>query len=92
MMLPNQELTRISSLTVLFEIYEKYKDSISNGYLKVNLQKGNCVINPDSTLNNMQERMSGFLNYWLPHYNCVFGSIPKKDEMADILTNCDIFM
>ena len=46
MLLPIQEMCRMSSFQILCNIFKKYKDNIHNGYLNVKADTGQCLLNP----------------------------------------------
>ncbi|XP_037939345.1 uncharacterized protein LOC119672386 [Teleopsis dalmanni] len=76
-----QEYTRVNNLQMLYTLFSSHKEKIKNGYLKVNITNGACVINPDSNLPNTEKRMSKFFQYWLPHWQMNIGNKPTQDQL-----------
>lgn len=46
MLIPNQEISRVSSFKILRSLYNKYSSCIKNGYLRCNTQVTNALLNP----------------------------------------------
>lgn len=94
MLNPAQELTRFSSIYLLFDSYAEYKGDISDGYLQVNIKTGNVLINPsnDPKLNLMERRLSDFYSHWLPHWTRFENKIPNHEEMAKLVTGADVYI
>ncbi|XP_059610125.1 uncharacterized protein LOC132257292 [Phlebotomus argentipes] len=92
LMLPSNEMSRVSSLHILLRLFEKYQKKIKNGYLHLDIKKGSTMINPESDLPKMEQRVTKFLNYWLPEWKQIVGEIPKSEEFRKILESADIFL
>lgn len=88
---PLQEVCRISCLTTLSKLYNKYKTLIKNGYLCLNIKKGNAVVNPDNNLPQNEKRMKLFFDYWMPSWNVLYNSKPTIDQLKDFLSS-DCYM
>lgn len=90
----DQEFTRVCSFANLKKLYETYSSSIENGYLQYQVNQNNChaIINPDGTLNTMEERLRNFYLYWLPSWNLKCNEKPSKEEYQDILYNSDVLV
>ncbi|XP_055910933.1 separin [Eupeodes corollae] len=89
---PWQELCRMSSFHILVRLYERYKSKIKNGYLMVDVENGRCVVNPDSNLPNMEERMKSFFNYWLPNWKCTYNVVPKMEDYMKLFEEADCYV
>ncbi|XP_055841810.1 separin homolog sep-1 isoform X2 [Episyrphus balteatus] len=89
---PWQELCRISSFHILVGLYERYKSKIKKGYLMADVENGRCVINPDSNLPNMEERMKNFFNYWLPNWKCTYNIVPKMEDYRKLFDEADCYV
>lgn len=85
----NQEFTRMCSFKNLKRLYERYRDSMENGYILSPTANCQAVINPDGTLKLCEERMKNFFNYWLPSWKITSHLDPTKDEIQDILAQTD---
>lgn len=94
MVIPCQEITRFSSLYLLFDLYDKYKDDISDGYLRMHVKTGNVLINPndDPKLDSMTKRMTDFFNYWTPHWKRLERKPPTDNEITDLLTTAETYV
>lgn len=92
MLLPSQETTRFNSIYMLFDLYDEYKEQISDGYLKKRMTTGNVLINPgaDTKLDTMSKRMSEFSTYWFPQYTQIVKEVPK--DMVSVLTGADVYV
>uniref|UniRef100_A0A1A9VZZ7 separase n=1 Tax=Glossina brevipalpis TaxID=37001 RepID=A0A1A9VZZ7_9MUSC len=88
-----QEFTRISSLQSLWHLYYYYRKNIQQGYLKVNIKDGACLVNPENNLPKMELRMSTFFEYWLPNWRKILGREPTQEEFfEDLLSrNCYVY-
>lgn len=93
MLIRKQELTRFSSIYMLFDLFEEYKSDIVDGYLRITVQNGNALINPsaDAKLDHMVKRMSNFYSYWLPHWSRIEQSVPK-DGLVPLLSTADVYV
>lgn len=78
---PLQEVCRVSSLFTLSKLYKKYKSSIKNGYVILNIKKGNAVVNPDDNLPQNEKRMKLFFDYWMPSWNVLYKTRPAHEEL-----------
>lgn len=94
MMLPSQEYSRIHSIYLLLDLYDKYKDQIVDGYLKVCVKSGFAVINPDNDikLKNMNERMGTFYDDCLPKWERIESVIPSLSQISESLAKNDLFV
>lgn len=94
MMNKSQEFTRFNSIYTLFDLYAKYKQQISDGYLKLDISSGNILINPDDDekLAKMKYRMDKFYASWLPSWKRIVGKKPNDQEMQELLSNGDVFI
>lgn len=54
MALPQQELTRISSMAILFKLYDKYSAQYRDGYIRVKVDKGLVLSNPGELTDRSQ--------------------------------------
>lgn len=43
---PEQELARISSMALLFKLYDEYSEQVKDGYVRVKTDKGYLLCNP----------------------------------------------
>lgn len=93
MLIPQQEATRFNSIYMLLDLYKEYKNDIIDGYLRISVQNGNVLINPndDVKLVNMVKRMGSFFSYWLPNWRRVEQSVPK-DGLIPLLTSGDVYV
>lgn len=94
MLNPYQEFTRFSSLYLLFDLYDKYKDEISDGYLRMQIKTGNILINPndDPKLDTMTKRISDFFSYWVPDWKQFERKVPNEKEISDLVTSADAYV
>lgn len=94
MLIPKQEMTRFNSIYMLLEMYETFKDQISDGYLKTDLENGISLINPDKDkqLNDMSKRMDSYYSTSFPDWKIIKDQLPTKDEMVDIFETSDVFV
>lgn len=90
----SQEFCRFSSIYLLFDLYEKYRNKIKNGYVQLALKNGNILVNPDDDekLARMKNRMTKIYSKWLPESKCISGEKPKEEDMHDLLCNGDFFI
>lgn len=94
MVITIQEFTRVHSIYLLFDLYERYKDQIDDGYLKVNVKEGFALINPDNDekLGDMSKRMTKYYENHLPNWKCLNHVIPTLEQMSDGLQSSDVFV
>lgn len=84
-----QEFTRMCSFANLKRLFERYRDSMDNGYILCPTSNCQAIINPDGTLLTMEDRMKNFFNYWLPTWKITANKKPSKDEFCEILSQTD---
>uniref|UniRef100_A0A1A9W4U3 separase n=1 Tax=Glossina brevipalpis TaxID=37001 RepID=A0A1A9W4U3_9MUSC len=83
-----QEFTRVNSLQSLWRLCCHYRKNIQQGYVKVNITDGACLINPENNLPKMELRMSTFFDYWLQHWKKIVGRKPTNEEFfKDLFTH-----
>lgn len=94
MVLTSQEFTRFHSIYSLFDLYERFKDKIENGYLKMNIKNGFCLINPDNDekLGDMLLRMNKYYDDIFPNWKRISQKTPTLAESVDGFTNNDVFV
>lgn len=46
MCIPEQDSTRVSSLSLLFQLFTNYRQQIRKGYVMIEVKKGFVLINP----------------------------------------------
>lgn len=80
---PLQEVCRVSCLFTLSKLYKKYKSSIRNGYVVLNIKKGNAVVNPDNNLPQNEKRMKLFFDYCMPSWNVVYNTRPTHEQLEE---------
>lgn len=89
---PMQECTRIKSLHSLWRLYKCHKLQIQHGYYTVNIKRGMSLINPDSDLTNSGRRLRSFFEYWLPHWQNMFDTMPSEQVMTERAFKSDCFV
>lgn len=74
--------------------YERFKDQIDDGYLKVTVENGFALVNPDNDekLGDMRKRLSQYYNAYLPKWNLIDGVVPTLDEISHGLAKSDLFV
>lgn len=94
MVLPTQEFSRMHSIYMLFDLYERFKDKIHDGYLQVNVRNGFAMINPDNDekLQDMYKRISQFYEKHLPKWKRFELMAPKIEDITNGLSNSDLFV
>ncbi|XP_031640828.1 separin [Contarinia nasturtii] len=94
MCLTSQEFTRMHSIYFLFDLYERYKDQINDGYLKIDVKNGLAMINPndDEKLAHMCERMSSYYKDFLPKWKRIEKEVPSPEQFTKCLTENDVFV
>lgn len=93
MLIPAEEITRFSSIYLLFDLYDEYKHDISDGYLKIQVNTGNALINPgvDTRLGDMEKRINNFVSKWMPHWKRSVGGTPEPSAINDMYAGADVF-
>lgn len=94
MCMTSQEFTRIHSIYFLFDLCERYKDQIINGYFRIDVKNGLAMINPndDAKLAHMCERMSSYYNDYLPQWKRIEKEMPSPEQLTECLTKNDVFV
>lgn len=94
MMLKSQEFTRMHSIYLLFDLYNRYKDQIDDGYLKIPIKSGFSMINPnnDGKLNDMCKRMTDFYDACLPKWKRIERIVPSADQISECLSKNELFV
>ncbi|XP_037924197.1 separin isoform X1 [Hermetia illucens] len=89
-----QELCRINSLHTLKSIYSKYAVNISDGYLKLSIENCAWILNPDKTLNEMERRISSFIEFWNPKIKSIVvdRKAPTADTVVKYITESDLYV
>lgn len=89
----DQGICRLGSFETLWMLWNEHKGRIRDGYLRVDSEKGFCVINPGKDLQAMELRMKEFVDTSLADsFTHVIGEEPDVDVMMNALTNCDTFV
>lgn len=84
-----QDFTRICSFSNLKRLWDAHNASMdNNGNVHVSLSNCQGIVNPDTTLNSMEERMKKFFNYWLPSWNVFYKT--KPDSYSEVLSQSDV--
>lgn len=93
MLVPREEIARFSSIYLLFDAYDNYKNDISDGYLKVRAETGNALINPgtDTKLQDMEKRVTDFVSAWMPHWQTTIGGTPDPSHINELYATADVF-
>lgn len=93
MFAPNEEIARFSSIYLLFDIYDDYKNDISDGYLKIRAKTGNALINPgvDTKLADMEKRITDFVSKWTPDWKQTVGDTPVPSFVNELYASADVF-
>ncbi|XP_055313035.1 uncharacterized protein LOC129574695 [Sitodiplosis mosellana] len=94
MVLTSQEFTRVHSIYLLFDLYERYKDQIDDGYLKMSIKNGFSMINPnnDDKLNDMCKRMTQFYDNCLPNWERIERIVPSAEKISECLSKNELFV
>lgn len=94
MLLTSQEFTRVHSIYLLFDLYERYKYQIDDGYLKIGIKNGIAMINPnnDDKLNDMCKRMTKFYDDCLPKWERIERVTPTAEKTAECLSKNELFV
>jgi separase len=88
-----QEYTRVCSFSILKKLHERHRHQMdNNGYIVTTLSNCQAMVNPDSTLTSMEDRMRNFFNYWLPSWKVAFNQMPTRENFHDILSQSDVFV
>lgn len=88
----NQEFTRVCSFANLKKLHDRYCGQIENGYLNIQANRCQAIINPDGSLQKMEQRMRSFFSYWLPTWHVKYNQRPTNQEFYDILIKTDVLM
>lgn len=88
----NQEFTRVCSFANLKKLHDRYCGSIENGYLNLTASRCQAIINPDGSLQQMEQRMRSFFSYWLPTWNVKYNQRPTNQEFYDTLIKTDVLV
>lgn len=94
MIVPLQEFTRVHSIYLLFDLYEKFKHQIDDGYLKLNITNGLALLNPnnDEKLGDMCTRMNKYYDDFLPDWKRLEKIVPSFEQMSNGLDESDLFV
>lgn len=94
MLLPGQEMARLPSMYMLFDLFEQFKADVSDGYLRMAMAKGSVLNNPDKDekLSEMSKRMADYHTTCHPTWQCITDRLPADEELAEIFTNSDLFV
>nr|CAI5833493.1 unnamed protein product [Callosobruchus analis] len=87
--LKDEVVTRVPSFRFAYNLYKAHK---ADKYFIVFYLKGSYIINPDKDLDNMEIRITTFLNYWLPNWTGISGRQPEPEEFLKNLTSADVFL
>lgn len=92
-LVPDEEIARFSSIYLLLDVYDDYKNDISDGYLKVRVDTGNALINPgvDTKLGDMEKRITDFVSKWAPHWNRTVAGTPDPSIINELYASADVF-
>ena len=90
---PRQETCRISSFSLLYKLFEEYREDIKEGYLNWDVEKGggSVVINPDGTLPKMENRLKLFYENWLPSWKFLVNKSPTNNEYKELILGRKVF-
>ncbi|XP_055322222.1 uncharacterized protein LOC129578113 [Sitodiplosis mosellana] len=94
MVLTSQQYTRVHSIHLLFDLYERFKDQIDDGYLKIKVKNGFALVNPDNDLKlaDMRNRLSQYYDTYFPKWNLIDGVVPTLKQISDGLGKTDLFV
>lgn len=94
MLSTSQEFTRVHSIYLLFDLYERYKHQINDGYLKIPIKNGFTLINPnnDAKLSHMCERMIKFYDDCLPKWKRIERVTPSAEQISEHLSKNELFV
>lgn len=94
MVLPSQEFARVHSIYLLFDLYERFKHQIDDGYLKINVTNGSAVINPDNDekLGYMSQRMAKYYDDCFPEWKRIERVVPTLQQLTEALTSNNLFV
>lgn len=89
MVIPKQEFSRINSIYLLYDLYEKHKENIRDGYLQYSFTNGCSIINPDNDANlqQMHKRMMKFFGAHLNDWKIIDNRKPTIDELTEMYSN-----
>lgn len=89
----NQEFTRICSFNNLIRLWMNYCNSTdSNGYIISPITNCQALVNPDKTLNAMEDRLKKFYTYWLPTWKVIYGEKPLPEDYSKMLLESDVLV
>lgn len=82
------------TIAFFFTRYERYKDQIENGYLKMKVKNGFVLVNPDNDikLENMYKRLSEYYNVYFPNWKFIGAAVPTLDQVSEELAKSDLFV
>jgi hypothetical protein len=87
----NQDFTRVCSFANLKRLWEVHSHSIdNNGYIVSPVSNCHAIVNPDGTLNAMEERMRKFYNYWFPTWKVFYKEKISTETFHEILSQSDV--
>lgn len=88
-----QEFTRVCSFSTLKKLWSRYRNSMdNNGYIVAPITKCQALINPDGTLQDMEDRMRNFFNYWLPSWKVLYKNALSKEGFSEFLAQSDVLV
>lgn len=92
--LTSQEFSRIHSIYLLFDLFDKFNDQINDGYFKLNVKTGFALINPDDDdkLNDMLQRCRQYYADCFPNWKRIEQIIPTFDQISHGLSESEIFV
>lgn len=87
-------VTRFPSFHVAYAMFKEHQDTIVKGckIVKNTKEFGTFIVNPARNLDKMEKRMKLFFDYWLPHWEGNYGTVPDKTIFENILVNKDVLM
>ncbi|XP_025203573.1 separin [Melanaphis sacchari] len=89
--LKRHPVSRVSSVHIAHRLYNKHKDSIQNGLMKIKNQ-GYYILNPDKTLSNAEKRMSSFLKERNVNWPGIQSQEPTSEQFSSILKKNNILL
>lgn len=94
MVLLSQELTCAHSIHLLFDLYDRYKNQIDEGYHKINANNGFTLINPndDEKLSVMCNWLNEYYSDCLPKWECLENIIPSMEKLSECLAKNDLLV
>ncbi|KAH8278246.1 hypothetical protein KR044_008450, partial [Drosophila immigrans] len=92
-LMPLQECTRVKSLHSLWRLYKCHKEQLQHGYYTVHIERrGMSIINPEADLAKSGRRLRSFLEYWLPHWQHMFETLPTEKLLTEQAFKADCFV